>query len=334
MNYQTECLLKFNSLPEFIRDSIGGDESSEFIDDLERKYNISLDFAVVLISIGELSIDDLPAYLNMKHQIKLSDGVAVKNELAKNIFYIFSDVEVNDNTENEVITNEMIIKMFQSELRNIFRAEANIIHNLNNSLLVNFSTDNGLSQEDLEKLLYINGELLTHSEFMLDGKQYSPTIGNWIQDFIQYYGSGMFSNLVLTKYLTDSDNARRLPPEEKKLVHKLLQLYRNIKFFPESLQDVPAEDWEIIPLDKDSRLAVQPRKIIGPPKTEEEKKIEELKQEEKEFSAGGLEQLAIEEEIGKKKKLEDLKIEAKKYAIGSLERMAVEEEVRKLEARS
>ena len=91
------------------------------------------------------------------------------------------------------------------------------------------------------------------------------------------------------------------------------------------------EEWEIIPVKKEKEVIGQTRKIWGPPKTEEEKKIAELRRDEEQFSEGGLERLAIEEEIDNKKKLESLKIEANKYIEGSLERMAVEEEIRRFD---
>ncbi|MCK4540568.1 hypothetical protein KAU09_05485 [Candidatus Parcubacteria bacterium] len=221
------------------------------------------------------------------------------------------------------------INIFENNLSYILKNGSDeAIFNLNNGLMILLKNKKDF-KEEISRSLFMNGELLTHEPFELDNKAQSPTIGNWIQDFIKVYGSGMFNNLALTKYITESKNAKCLPQEEKRIVQKLLRLYRNIKFFPESMPSDDGEGWEIIPINKELDVEIS-KKIIGPPKTEEEKEIEKLKQEETQFSEGGLEQLAIEEEIDNKKKLESLKIEANKYTEGSLERMAVEEEIRKI----
>lgn len=219
------------------------------------------------------------------------------------------------------------LEVFASMLSYLLADHKNsYLEEFNRTLIILLSEKKNFKKE-LENALYHNGELFTHAEFVLDDKPQSPSIGNWIQDFIKEVGTGYVNNLQITKYITDSDNARRLSAEEKKLVQKLIQLYRNLKFFPDSLKDVPPEKWEIIPSSKESN---EPRQSIGIPKTKEEKDIDELKAEEEKYGESSLEKMALEEEVSRKKHLEDLKIEIKKYKEGSLEWMAINDEIRRL----
>jgi len=113
--------------------------------------------------------------------------------------------------------------------------------------------ENGDFRKNLENALFSNQEILTDKDFVFNGKKQMSTISNWLKDFIKRNGSGMFDNLALSQYLSGSENAKKLDSQEKKLLHKLLILYRNLKFFPESMGNAPAEEWEIIPLDDEDK---------------------------------------------------------------------------------
>ncbi|MCK5509983.1 hypothetical protein KAI65_00360 [Candidatus Parcubacteria bacterium] len=280
-------------------------------------------------------IKDYEKYIEIQKQAIKEENEFFKEELAddfqEHIPNKPEEEEIKPRKYNEQKEKEDSREIFSGMLSCFLADHVNPFLEDYNSNLIQLFVDDSNFKNELENELYNNGEFLTHERFEMDSKTQSPTIGNWIQDFIKVYGSGMFNNLALSKYITESKNAKLLGTEEKKLVQKLLQLYRNLKFFPESLRDVPMEEWEIIPVKKEKETIGQTRKIWGPPKTEEEKKIDELRREEEQFSEGGLERLAIEEEIDNKKKLESLKIEANKYTAGSLERMAVEEEIRRFD---
>ena len=142
----------------------------------------------------------------------------------------------------------------------------------------------------------------------------------------------MFDNVTLTRFAAYSPNAKDLDLEEKESVQKLLRLYRNVKFFPQSMPTDDGTDWEIIPVTQTDEYLKKARTVSGPPKTEDEKKIEELKKEEEQYDEESLEKKVIEEEgVKKQRRIEDLKFLASKYPQKSLERKAIEEEVRKLE---
>lgn len=224
-----------------------------------------------------------------------------------------------------------ILELFKEYLVDTLKfSDTATLEDLNDDIIEFSAMDVGFKKE-LEGALYKNPEKLTHKTFTLDGNKHAPSIRNWLRDFIKTHGSGLFDNVILTKYIAYAPNCQRLSDEEKKIVKKLLSLYRNLKFFPESLKDVPLDKWEIIPIEREEELSKA--RSAGAPKTEEEKEIDELKKEEENYEAGGLERMAIEEEIGEESKVEDLRIEASKYPAGSLERKALEEEIAKMEKR-
>jgi hypothetical protein len=107
---------------------------------------------------------------------------------------------------------------------------------------------------ELEAALYNNQEKITAARLTLENRELEPTIANWLKDFIKINGSEFFNEVVLAQYLGSSPNASRLDQEEKKTVGKLLKLYRNLVFFPESMRDKPLDKWEIIPVDHDQEL--------------------------------------------------------------------------------
>ena len=84
--YLSECLERFHDLPDQIQDTIGGFEACLKIKKIEDAYNVSLSFAVILIAVGELTIDDLPDYLNLKFKIDKQKGEEIADYLEEQIF--------------------------------------------------------------------------------------------------------------------------------------------------------------------------------------------------------------------------------------------------------
>jgi hypothetical protein len=107
-----------------------------------------------------------------------------------------------------------------------------------------------------------NQEIITSKPFILDDKNQKGTIGNWLKDFIKQNGSQLFNTIILSSYLTASLNFKILDPEEKQLINRLLKLYRNLAFFPESMAGIPTEKWEIFPIEKKIEEAPIPKSTI------------------------------------------------------------------------
>jgi hypothetical protein len=106
--------------------------------------------------------------------------------------------------------------------------------------------------EKFTKAFLFNSEKISAKNIIIDNREQEPTIANWIKHFIKENGSEIFSNIILAKYLTSPTVKTLLNDEEKKILRKVLKLYRNLVFFPESMTNVPMENWEIIPIDRDN----------------------------------------------------------------------------------
>lgn len=169
-----------------------------------------------------------------------------------------SENQININKEEEKKSSlEVFSNNLESFLSASLESTIEIIKDYN-GILILLLLDDPNFKKSLEKVFLANPEKLTHSEFISEGAPHSPSIANWLKDFIKQFGSGMFDNLVMARYMTTSKNIKNLSEEEKQLVKKLLLTYRNLKFFPESMPSDDGEGWEIIPTDKLSMHLTQP----------------------------------------------------------------------------
>jgi len=144
-------------------------------------------------------------------------------------------------------------------------------------------------------------ERLFAKEIEVDGKRFAPTVSSWINNFISVHGSGFFSSIILSDYITNSKFAKNLENSEKELLIKLLSLYRNVKFFPQSLENISPEKWEIFLLDKQAQSPFMARQPLAAPRSQEEAEIANLEKMAEGYELGSLERRAIEEEIRKMK---------------------------------
>lgn len=203
---------------------------------------------------------------------------------------------------NDAVERKETIELFTDSLVAVLEMDqpedAELTENYNITLMRMMLEDDSFRVE-LAKALQNNQEKLTFKKFELDGKPKRPTVANWLVDFIKQFGAEMFDNLNLSRYLINSKNAKLLDENEKELVKKLLLLYRNLKFFPESMKDRIVGEWEIFPIEQEESLGKIRTEKIGIPKSEEERELEELKKLAEQFPEGSLERRAVEEEISK-----------------------------------
>ncbi|MFZ2310001.1 MAG: hypothetical protein WAW11_00465 [Patescibacteria group bacterium] len=331
-SYLNECLERFHELPDEIQEVLGGFEAAIKIKNLEEKYGVDLSFAVILVAIGELNIDDLSDYLNLKFEVDKTKGEEITKELEDQIFSntldliinnpelqnIVSDEEVSANNQFGPITNlstedkkELIVKTFSDNVVPALQAEPAKLHDFNIAIFQIFNVDENLG-EKIENLLYINQEKLSDHHIIIDGHPASPTIANWLKDFIKKYGSGIFDEVALAEYLTQSPNIKQLKPVEKELVRKVLKLYRNLSFFPESMDGMSLDQWEIFPVDRSKLVNIAKTPINQKPAvnemileavdevaTEKQKVIFDLQKTLAKYSPSTLEYKAISQEINR-----------------------------------
>lgn len=252
MTYVQECLEKFQELPSAVKEKIGGGVAFNLIKELEKKYDVSLSFLVVLLAIGELDSEDIFDYITSKYKLKPAAAKTLSQEIETKILDpVFEElVETEETTPiRPAQEKELILRIFSEGLRETLQNdELAYLQKLNILIFKTFQADN-LFEDKIINIFYNNPEILTSGRITLNGNEVQPAISNWLKDFISENGNELFSNIILVKYLSDNQNVKKLKEAERVLIKKLLKLYRNLVFFPESLENVPLEEWEIFPID-------------------------------------------------------------------------------------
>lgn len=141
----------------------------------------------------------------------------------------------------------------------------------------------------------------------------------------------MFDELKMAEYLSSSPNTKKLNTEEKDLLRKLLRLYRNLVFFPESMGNNPVEDWQIIPVDK----VEEDKKINKSNSFQDVLSNEKQAAVQEQTSSGAIASgnLRAQKQVEKKIEsapLNELEMILTQYAPDSLEYKAVKQEIERL----
>jgi hypothetical protein len=284
MSYLTECLQKFNQLPADIRTKLGSESVLAGIFELEKKFNVDIKHLVLLVSVGEVEIKDIPVYLSKKNSLSITEAVNIKRQLLSSVFSLAFGAVATKEPDIE----ETIREIFQQKLIETIKGDNDFRDVINEEIIITISSSEALTKSELLNILLQNQERLPVKSLVIDGKNEPPTISNWIKEFIKIMGSGLFNNIMLSQYFINSENARKLGQDEKMLLNRVLTLYRNLKFFPESMGDLPVDQWQIFPLDEEDNK-----------KDYDEKYRIELKKIAEKYPPGSLERLAVEEEIKK-----------------------------------
>ena len=172
----------------------------------------------------------------------------------------YSEIEIDE--EQEKIDSAAL---FSKGLVNLLKdQDANEFISDYNTILISLIGEDAMYRQTLETALYSNSDELTSNRILLDDREVPPSIANWLKDFLKLQGSEMFDDLALAQYLSTSVNAKKLNPTEKDLLRKLLRLYRNLSFFPASMENMPIEDWQIIPIVQDVLSEEKPAGKIRP----------------------------------------------------------------------
>jgi|GEM_PF-1003078 len=143
------------------------------------------------------------------------------------------------------------IELFKEALLDTLESPADfeeIIEDYNETLIELLKDEN--FKKDLEDALYSNQEKISENRINFEDREVDGTVANYLRDFIKTNGSEFFSGVVLAQYLSNSVNTKKLNSEQKHLVGQLLKLYRNLSFFPDSMGNLPLENWQVIPFEK------------------------------------------------------------------------------------
>ena len=332
MAYLQECLQRFENLSPDLKEKFGSLEAFEKIEEIENYYEIDLKFAVILLAIGELAITDLPEYLQEKYDLAEEDAVEIADKLINDVFYFdFPDLQETEEDSSlnlkEIIPWEEVLDIFKNNfVRFLKETDPSYldIERLNKSVFFHLSVD-GLRQEEMAKALIDNNERITKNQIVVEEKEVSPTIANWLRDFFKHNGAGEFNDLALLEYLNSSKNAKILIGEEKNILRKMLKAYYNINFFPESMENILVDDWQII---SSSLSEVKKTPIVSEVKDAVDKNND---YKEKELPVKETVNIQISAE---EKRLLELKDALPNYPSSSLEYKAIKQEITSLEKKT
>lgn len=255
-----------------------------------------------------VDINELEEELKDEHSRVMEELASIKDDI--------TDINDEANVARSLFADGLLYILQNNDDNSIFDLNAGLVYLLHKEPSL---------KDELADFIIENQEKLSEKTILIDGKQEQPTVANWLKDFMQKQGGGNINNLAVTQYLTNSENAKILDRKQKTLLGDVLELYRNIKFFPESMKDVPPEQWFIVPVDplflesvrkkagvskidaskpplvkspqnvplEKADVAPMPQKIVNP--TEVRRKELQLMAET--FPAGSLERRALEQEI-------------------------------------
>ncbi|MEA2088632.1 MAG: hypothetical protein U9O55_02215 [Patescibacteria group bacterium] len=336
---------KFKELPWEIKNAIDNKEIKEEIKKLSKKYN--MDFSTIVFSVAtkDLLMDELLDYFKNKYKKDNNTAINIKNDLEKYIFepildYLYEDIIIGEDNFNLERDEQKIRSIFRKKLLNVIDFYSNKKLKQLNEKIIFLLWNLDSFQQNLLKDLSNNVEKLTSQNIIIDDKIKSPTIGNWLSDFIKERGTSKINSLIISEYLSHFDNAKKVLETEKEKIKQLLAIYGNLKFFPNNMANIPIKDWEIIPVKKEKKKAKEESAEINileiTDQEREDYKYEKAGKLENEFR-GEIEKKVIEEEVlgkidrshivARKRELNAL---VNQYKKGSLERKAIQDELDKI----
>ncbi len=320
MEYISECIVKFQSLPDKLREKLGGDEAYLKLKEIENRYQVSLSFLIILFAIGELEEKDCPEYLMLKFSISKERAQEITEALMNEIISpaLIDELNLDNLTGTTAVTEKLafdrsqVEDVFDNGLIPMTLQDAETIKAFNYSAFAEMDKDD-LLEDRLINLLLNNEELISANNVVIDGRSYRGTVKSWLKDFINKQGSDIFDSFVLAKYINSLGGEVELSPSEKKLLTKILKTYRNLVFFPESMENTPMEKWAIIPFEEETvkqkveelhQVVIakkeQPKKDNFKPDQEDVNNIQiELQNMLSDYSLDSLEYKAIKEEINR-----------------------------------
>ncbi|MBN2853933.1 hypothetical protein JXK06_00120 [Patescibacteria group bacterium] len=266
-------------------------------------------------------IENYQKYVNqLKDEIgdKLLKDLTEEAEAYKNSF----DIKEESQYVFDLLSDDILIVLKSKS----FEAAAA----LNRSLIFLLFNADDFKDEALRKM-FANKQLIGETKISIDDKQVAPTVSAWLKDFIKKNGSSLFDDLILAQYLNTSENARVLKADDKETLGNLIRFYKNIAFFPESMNEIPPQKWQIFPFDASSYW----QELEAPGKNKNKLGLpteSEIFEEE----AGAEDDVLSEKDFKPENhddgpELKNLRGLLASFPPASLERKAIQEEIKRLE---
>lgn len=336
-----------NDINEFIIDVVSDDFNFEIIEKAANKFSNKERFLNDFIGLLFLPIDKyLDSKVSKYFSLKGVDTAAYMDQLKS-----FSNFEKRQSLEimnsyvdefqgslDEEAEKAAAVNLFSSNLGSLLRdADEEVISNINSVLMYLLNKDVTF-HEELSSVLLESDEVFTRKPIENEGKMIAATVASWLRDFFKSEGAGVFDALKMTKYLTVSKNVQSLDEEEKQLVIKLIKVYGILKFFPSSLEGVPMDQWQIIPMEVQSvtnnETEEDPLMALNRPVTVRLETSANSTAPQSYNEIQSKPELEQKQSPDKEKQVAELSALLATYSEGSLERKMVEEEIKKIEQSS
>jgi len=331
--YLFDCLDKFYDLPDIIILEFNHPRYLKIIDDINNEYGLELNFLAILVAIGELYPDNLAEYLTKRYDLPESSAQKIADKLNNLYFqpiinrlaFFSQDQEKTKPTLEE--EKNIILNLFKENLLVEIKNYQQIISAINQRIFAWLDRDSS-AQRQIEAALLQNQEKITEQSLVINNEKYPGTVTNWLRCFVIEKGADNFNSLSISEFLGLSKNAANLADFDKKVLRSLLNAYRNIKFFPDSMPSDDGTDWAIIPLPEknislDETIDLTNDSIINTADQPIDPEMQPL--------ASPIKNTTVPKDAGVANKINQLQLMLKRYNPDSLEAQAIAEEIIKLE---
>lgn len=331
--YLLDCLDKFYELPDVIILEFNHPDRLKIIDELGAEYGLELSFVAVLVAINELSLDSLAEYLVKRYDLPETTAKTIADKF-NNLYFqpiinrlSFFNQDSNKTSPTLAEEKSIIINLFKENLLVELRNYEQIIAAINQRIFAWLDRDLN-ARKQVETALLQNQEKITEQPVIINGEKLPGTVANWLRCFAIEKGAENFNSLSISEFLGLSKNAANLSELDKKTLRALLNTYRNIKFFPDSMPSDDGTDWAIIPLPEknislDETIDLTNDSIINTADQPIDPEMQPL--------ASPIKNTTVPKDAGVANKINQLQLMLKRYNPDSLEAQAIAEEIIKLE---
>jgi hypothetical protein len=271
MPFLEDALTKFELLDPEVVFIVNSDRVIEPLQELAERYETDFNDVVIMMVTGDLKSEDLVDYLVQEKQMLENKAKSAAAELTTLVLepltkrLLFMNADPDRDKETIRLEKEHLKEIFAQDLLAEFKEHPFIRNALNFKIFDLLERDFSLKME-LERALYENKELLTTGKIKLNSRSVDPTVGNWLKDFLKKTGNDNFNTVILSDYLANGENAKKLNTEERAKLVELLLLYQNVRFFEEMVKDKKMDDWRIFPVSLEE-LKKQKQSVLEKPKT-------------------------------------------------------------------
>lgn len=261
----------------------------------------------------------------------------LENEFEEEVLRIMEE-ETNEYKENFNVVEESsyILDLLSHDLISIFECESfEASAGLNRGMIYLLFNEDSFKVDVLRKILN-NKELIGKNKIQVENKQLDPSISFWLKDFIKTHGSGMFNDLALAQYLNNSNKTNTLSAQEKSLLGKIINFYKNVAFFPESFSELPPGRWKMFFFDSsefekeiEDLVKGGARNSAAKKEVESEPFVDSLEDDNLTATASFKEKKETLEDEVVSDEIKKLKEMLSNYPPSSLERKAIQDEIKK-----